>query len=362
MVGSTNYFDLNKNGQVNLTTSLRQPGSSIKPLNSALSFENGHNPADIITDKPITIQVSGQENWAPKNYDGRFHGNVTLRQALANSYNIPSVILLLQNGPANFAAFAKKLGISSWDNPQRYGPSMALGSLEVSMIDLATAYSAFANEGITTPLHTVTRIEQPDGKVIRFSGCTINTPTTPSDSLVNAETSICRPKQTISPTTAYLISDILSDNYARSQAFGINSVLNIKNAKVAVKTGTSNDLKDNWTIGFTPDFLIATWVGNNDSSPMSQIASGVTGASPIWAKIVNHMIHTNPVISKINQPENLVKVSICTITGTLTCSGCPTKTDYYVKGTEPRTACNPEEIARILQTRNTNQKTSAFAL
>ncbi|EKD53025.1 MAG: 1A family penicillin-binding protein, partial [uncultured bacterium] len=149
MVGSTDYFNLKQNGQVNLTTSLRQPGSSIKPLNYALSFENGNGPATTIEDRPITFHLSGQESWTPKNYDGKFHGTITLRQALASSYNIPSVLLLAKNGTANFAAFAQKLGITSWTDSSRFGLSMALGSLEVKMVDLATAYSAFANQGIS---------------------------------------------------------------------------------------------------------------------------------------------------------------------------------------------------------------------
>lgn len=349
MVGSTDYFDLNRNGQVNLTTALRQPGSSIKPLNYALYFENGHSPAATIDDKPITIRISGQEAWSPKNYDGQYHGTITLRQALASSYNIPSVLLLLQNGLSGFAEFAKKLGITSWDDTKRYGPSMALGSLEVSMVDLATAYSTFANEGITTPLHTISKIERPDGSRVLLSGCTVKSTIVSDDASVNAENVACHSKQTISPVTAYLIADILSDNLARSPAFGSNSVLNIKDIKVAVKTGTSNDLKDNWAIGFTPDFLVATWVGNNDNTPMSKIASGITGASPIWAKITHHLLDNSQGRTEIRQPENLVKVPICILTGTLTCNGCPTRTDYFIKGTEPRTACDPADIARRLQ-------------
>lgn len=348
MVGSKDYFNLKENGQVNLTTAVRQPGSSIKPLNYAMYLENGHNPSTVITDQPITVRLSSTENWTPKNYDSKFHGTVTLRQALASSYNIPSVLVLLQNGVTNFADFAKKLGITTWNDPKRYGPSLALGSLEVKMTDLATAYSTFANGGTTSALNTIIKVEKSNNESIKLASCPNQTDGSTGEIDVNAITKFCTSKRNLSPTTAYLISDILSDNSARSPAFGVNSVLNIKSAKVAVKTGTSNDLKDNWAIGFTPNFLVATWVGNNDNTPMSQIASGVTGASPIWAKIFNHILETNPEPKTINPPENLVKVPVCILTGTLTCAGCPTRIDYFTKGSEPKTACDPADIQRRL--------------
>ena len=348
MVGSKDYFNLKENGQVNLTTATRQPGSSIKPLNYALYFEKGHSPANIIEDRPVTVRLSGNEVWTPKNYDGKFHGTITLRQALASSYNIPSVLILLQNGVNNFADFAKKLGITTWDDPKRFGPSIALGSLEVKMTDLATAYSTFANQGITTPLRTILKVEKNTGELLKLVSCPGQKNLAGGDTVVNAEEVICTPKRNLSPTTAYLVSDILSDNGARSAAFGANSVLNIKSAKVAVKTGTSNDLKDNWAIGFTENFLVATWVGNNDSSPMSKIASGITGASPIWAKVFNTILEKNHEPKSFTPPENLIKVPICILTGTLTCTGCPTRVDYFVKGTEPKTACDPTDIERRL--------------
>lgn len=348
MVGSKDYFNLSENGQVNLTTSLRQPGSSIKPLNYALSFENGLNPSSIIEDRPITFHLPGQSPWSPKNYDNKFHGTITLRQALGSSYNIPSVLLLSQNGTASFANFAKKMGITSWTEPERYGLSMALGSLEVKMTDLATAYSAFANQGISTPLRTILKIERTDGKTLTMASCPDALPKSGASATANAAETACLPNRAISPTTAYFISDILSDNSARAPAFGNNSVLNISKAKVSVKTGTSNDLKDNWTIGYTQDYLVSTWVGNNNNTPMSSIASGITGASPMWSKIFNTILQDHPQPQSLITPDNLVKVPICILTGTLTCSGCPTRYDYFIKGTEPKTACDPLDIQNKL--------------
>ena len=285
MVGSKDYFNLNEDGQVNLTTSLRQPGSSIKPLNYALAFEKGKKPTDTIEDKPIFVVYPSKETWSPKNYDNKFHGVVTLKQALANSYNIPSVLLLKENGLKDFANFAKKLGITTWNDPERFGLSMGLGSLEVKMTELATAYSSFANEGIVTPLVSIKEVISNNSNLSYLSKCHLDQNTSSVKTTVFAEEDNCLARRVISQNTAKQITDILSDNQARSPAFGSNSVLNIKGHKIAVKTGTSNNLKDNWTIGYNSDFLVATWVGNNDSKPMSNVASGITGASPIWSKI-----------------------------------------------------------------------------
>jgi 1A family penicillin-binding protein len=349
MVGSKDYFNLNEDGQVNLTLALRQPGSSVKPLNYALAFERGYGPGSVLEDKPVTFNLPGQAPWSPKNYDGKFHGFVTLRQALGSSYNIPSVILLSKNGIQNLASLAEQMGITSWTDPGRFGLSMALGSLEVRMVDMATAYSTFANSGVTTPLVSIQKIERANGEKIYLSSCPQKTEAVGQTVSALAQEGECSPHQSISPTTAYLISDILSDNSARAPAFGANSILNIRKTKVAVKTGTSNDLRDNWTFGYTDNFLVATWVGNNNNAPMSRIASGITGASPIWAKIVNVILETTSPTPKTNvAPSELVRVNICTLTGTLPCEGCPTRYEYFKKGTVPTTACDPAKIKEIL--------------
>ena len=286
MVGSKDYFNFEDQGQVNLTTSLRQPGSSIKPLNYALSFEYNKKPTDTIEDKPITVYYKNGQTWSPKNYDNKYHGTVTLKQALANSYNIPSVLLLKENGIQNFANFAHKMGISNWNDPSRYGLSMSLGSLEVKMTELATAYSAFSNNGILSPLKAILKVEDSNKQTIHIEKCISGK----QNISVIANNDNCLPRRVISEQTASYITDILSDNNARSAAFGSNSVLKIQNNKVAVKTGTSNDLRDNWTIGYNNNYLVASWVGNNNNQPMSQIASGVTGASPIWSDIFKNLL------------------------------------------------------------------------
>lgn len=327
MVGSKNYFDIEGDGNVNVTLALRQPGSSIKPINYALALMRGFTPASVIDDSPITYRVSGQPPYTPVNYDGRFHGRVPLRIALGSSYNVPAVKILAANGVPAMIELAQKMGISSWSDSSRFGLSLTLGGGEVSMIDMAKVYGVFANSGQKTDLTAILSVKNSKGKVLDDFKTT-------SD-------------QVIDPKIAYLITDILSDNTARTPAFGPNSDLNIPDFKVAVKTGTTNNLRDNWTIGYTPERLVAVWVGNNDNTPMSYVASGVTGASPIWRAITNYLLKTSPTLG-FTSPAELLRVNICTLTGELACSACSNKTEYFVPGTEPKTACSNENIAKII--------------
>ncbi len=337
MVGGADYFDFAHDGQVNVTIRPRQPGSSIKPLTYALAFEQGKTAASIIEDAPIVYQTPGSKPYAPKNYDGRFHGKVTLRQALASSYNIPAVKLLAELGVSNLIDKAEVLGISTWQDRSRFGLSLTLGSGEVLMTDMAQLYSSFANLGYPVPLNPFLEISNYKGEAIYRNNCAIDGEN-------------CYNDLHLSPKSAYLITNILSDNQARSAAFGLFSVLNIPNQQVAVKTGTTNSMKDNWTIGYTTDRLVATWVGNNDNTPMSYVASGITGASPIWNKIMlllldDHQPHHFLI------PDNLIKVKICATTGTLPCSACPQITEeLFVKGTQPQKACLNESFKDLPST------------
>jgi penicillin-binding protein 1C len=327
MVGSKDYFDLSHDGNVNVTLSARQPGSSIKPLNYALAFRNGFTPASVIDDSPITYSVPGEPPYSPVNYDNRYHGQVTIRTALASSYNIPAVKILSANGVDNLISFAKTMGITTWDDPHRFGLSLTLGSGEVKMTDMATAYGVFANGGDRVDLAPILEVKDHQGHVLeQYQPGSEN--------------------RVLDPKIAFLISDILSDNSARAPTFGPVSQLNIPKATVAVKTGTTNDMRDNWTIGFTPDFLVAVWVGNNDNSPMSYVASGVTGASPIWRKITDNMLNIYPS-SGFSPPSDLLKISVCPSTGQLPCSSCPGKPEYFISGTQPKTSCSDDVIKEI---------------
>lgn len=329
MVGSKDYFDFEHDGQVNVTLRPRQPGSAIKPLTYAIALERGQTPSSIIDDSPVTYQTIGSPPYSPKNYDGKFHGKVTLRESLASSYNVPAVKTLAAIGVSKMLDQAQLMGIDTWQDRARFGLSLTLGGGEVTMADMAELYSSFANYGQTVLLNPILEIKNYKGETLYRNTCVL-------------DDRGCPQNQTLSPIVAYQISDILADNRARTPAFGPRSVLHIPNQQVAVKTGTTNSLRDNWTIGYTTDYLTAVWVGNNDNSPMSYVASGITGASPIWNKIMRLLLsEEQPHVFPI--PVGLIKIKICAATGTLPCAKCPViKEELFVPGTEPQTTCSPE--------------------
>lgn len=348
MVGSVNYFDSLGDGQVNVTLRPRQPGSSIKPINYAAALEKGFTPATLIPDTPICYRLPGQPDYCPKNYDGRFHGLVTLRAALANSYNIPAVKTLSQIGVQTMIEKGKAMGINSWEDSSRFGLSLTLGGGEVKMTELATAYAVFANNGLKIDLHPILEVRTYDGRVLEKLNCkNLDIQFTPSPIIdENTKISTCNGTEVLKPSVAYQITNILSDNRARAPAFGLGSVLNIPGHQVAVKTGTTNSLRDNWTVGYTSNHLVATWVGNNDNTSMSYIASGITGASPIWQKIMLYLLKDQPP-HLFSIPTGLVKVRICAITGSLACNGCPSTEEYFTPGTEPKNSCTSTQIETI---------------
>ncbi|KKQ02200.1 MAG: Penicillin-binding protein, 1A family [Candidatus Roizmanbacteria bacterium GW2011_GWA2_36_23] len=309
MVGSADYFNL-PSGAFNVTTALRQPGSAIKPIMYSLALQKGFTAASIIDDSPVVFQISGSEAYRPVNYDARFHGKIPLRYALANSYNIPAVKTLNIIGVDNFIRYAQNMGIDTWTDTNRYGLSLTLGGGEVTMIDMAEAFGVFANSGYKVPLSAYLRVEGSAGEIIR-------------------ELRPIRIRE-INSGIAYIISDILSDNFARQWAFGSRSQLEIPGYQVAVKTGTTNDKKDNWTIGYTPEFMVVVWVGNNDNSPMHpQLASGVTGAAPIWNRVMSFVLKNYSSESKwFSKPEDLLEKN-CFFG----------RKEYFIKGTENNLSC-----------------------
>ncbi len=290
MVGSKNYHASDIDGNVNVTTSLRQPGSSIKPINYLLAFEKGKSPDDYIEDSPVSYYIPGQKPYSPQNYTGKYLGKVTLRTALASSLNVPSVKLLAENKVNNMIDLAEKMGITTWKDRSRYGLSLALGSGEIKMTELAQAYTVFANLGEKVEINPIYKINNYLGE--------------------NIYTKKIEKEQIADTNLALTINSILSDNQARSPIFGLNSKLKIEGKTVAVKTGTTNNLKDNWCIGWTPSYLVAVWVGNNDATPMSWVASGVSGATPIWnrimTKILENKIDEQWVETNISLPNDKI--------------------------------------------------------
>lgn len=336
MVGSRNYFDTAQDGQVNVVLSERQPGSSIKPFTYALAFERGWSPSSMIEDSPVQFTSPGSPPYVPKNYDGSFHGNVTLREALGSSYNIPAVRLLANVGVSSLVRLGQQVGLTTWSDPSRFGLALTLGGGEVRMYDMAQAYGTFANDGQTVPLNPIMEIKNVHGEQIYKNPCV--------DSVEP-----CNGEQVLKPLTATQITNVLSDNGARSPAFGSRSALVIPNQEVAVKTGTTNSLRDNWTIGYTKDRVVLTWVGNNDNRPMSSVASGVTGASPIWNKLMTHVLTGQQ--HRFALPAGMQRVRLCAVTGTLACNGCPKVVEELLPTERvPQTICKPEDFANMTGT------------
>lgn len=347
MVGSADYFNLENDGNVNVTTRPRQPGSSIKPINYAVGLMNGWTASTMFLDLPTCFSVTAQPLYCPKNYDNTFHGATQMRFALGNSLNIPAVKMLALNGLESFVATASAMGISTFTDPSHYGLSLTLGGGEVTMADMAVAFGTFANAGVTVPLNPILKVETFNGAVLEkyhpeeisqyVSSLHQNWTTFWNrDHPFVAEVASQEVRVTLPEEVAYIVSDILRDNNARQDAFGATSQLIIPGKTVSVKTGTTNDLKDNWTIGYTPDVLVATWVGNNDNSPMSYVASGVTGASPIWNKIMRQVLKDKndhpPAI-----PDGVVSRSVCTVTGLLSTdqNPCEVRGELFIKDIFP---------------------------
>ena len=311
MVGSPDFNNTAISGQINMADSpTRQPGSSIKPINYVAAFEKGWTPSTLIWDVPSEFPPSGDPNdprepYRPVNYDGRFHGPVTVRTALANSFNMPAVKTLNfvgiyddPNTPQKdgMIGMAERLGITSLTRPD-YGLSLTLGGGDVSLFEMTSAFSVFANGGKKVPPVAILKIVDFEGKVIY-------------------EYQPPQAEQVIRPEHAFLISSILSDNDARAPMFGRNSMLNLP-FQVAAKTGTTNDFRDNWTLGYTPDLVTGVWVGNADYTPMVN-TTGLTGAAPIWSSFMQFAV---PIVSNntptpFTIPPGIVEMVVCSVSGT----------------------------------------------
>ncbi len=324
MVGSPDFNNNANAGQINMAVSpTRQPGSSIKPFTYLAAFEKGWTPATLIWDVPSEFTPSGLPNdpnpkYIPNNFDNTFHGPLTVREALANSYNIPGVKALQfvgVYGDTGLIAMAKRLGLTSLTRDD-YGLSLTLGGGEVSLLEMTGGYAVIANGGVRVPPVAILKIEDYKGNVVY-------------------EYSPPSGERVLRPEHAFLMSSILSDSAARVPAYGTNSVLNLP-FQAAVKTGTSNDSRDNWTIGFTPDLAVGVWVGNADYTPMVN-TTGVTGAGPIWADFmksaINHLTNGNPEPFTI--PNGIEQHSICTVSGTQPSKWCPDQREEYFAADQP---------------------------
>ncbi|RJP49558.1 MAG: PBP1A family penicillin-binding protein [Anaerolineaceae bacterium] len=312
MVGSPDFNNVEISGQINMAvSSTRQPGSSIKPITYIAAFEKGWTPSTLIWDVPTQFPDGANPPYEPRNYDGKFHGGVTLRVALSNSLNIPAVKTLefvgIYDDPntpekEGVIGMAERLGITSFTRND-YGLSLTLGGGDVSLIDMTSAYSVFANGGQRVPPVAILKIANFAGDVV------YEYKPQPGQQVIRAE-------------HAYLISSILSDNEARSWMFGYNSPLNLS-FPVAAKTGTTNDIRDNWTLGYTPDLVTGVWIGNADYTPMVN-SSGLSGAAPIWSQFMEFAVPylTNGAPTPFIRPDGIVDKIVCRLSGTEPSSYC----------------------------------------
>lgn len=331
MVGSADYFaqeatqegEPTIGGQFNVAVDgLRQPGSSIKPITYLAMFQRGYTPASMLMDVETEFMTgvdATEKPYQPKNYDGTFHGPISLRNALGSSINVPAVKSVAIVGVDNFLSLAYEMGFKtlepSPENLKRFGLAVTLGGGEVHLLDTVTAYSAFANGGTRVQPVSILKVEDKNGDTLY-------------------EHKQVQGAEVISPAEAFLINDVLSDNNARLLAFGANSLLNT-GRPIAVKTGTTNDQRDNWTIGWSQEIMVGSWVGNNDNSAMKRVASGVTGASPIWRRIILAALDKGYGAPEWTVPDDIEQVQVDSISGYQTHHGFPEKTEYVIKGTLP---------------------------
>jgi len=300
MVGSVDFNDATIDGQVNVALAPRQPGSALKPLVYAAALDADWTPATIIWDTPTDFGGGYQ----PQNYDGKFRGPQRLRMALAGSLNIPAVKALQHVGIDRFLDLAHAMGITTLQDRERYGLAVALGAGEVRLLDLVAAYTTFANRGYARPPVALLRVTTNQGETLHSAMPTPGTPVFGQRS----------------PQIAALITDILSDNAARAPIFGEENVMRLPGDRpAAVKTGTSNDFKDSWAVGYTPDLVAGVWVGNSDNTPMQEVA-GANGAGQIWRAVMEQH-HAALPTAPFDRPEGIVELPICAATG-LPANGC----------------------------------------
>lgn len=319
MVGSPDYFDAEHAGAINMTLSPRQPGSALKPLIYADAFDpsrpNPWTPATMMLDVRTSFATHEGRAYVPENYDGLEHGPVLVREALASSLNIPAVIALNHLGLPDLFAFAGRLGITTLGDPNHADLSIALGGGEVRLLDLTAAYGAFASSGFKVDPVAILDVTGNDGRRLY---------TAPSK----------KPERVLDERVAWLISDILSDDAARMLGFGANSVLRL-DRPAAVKTGTTTNFHDNWTVGYTPDLVVGVWAGNTSHNAMRNV-TGLTGAAPIWHQFMRAVLAGRPETA-FTRPAGIVQAEVCRLSGLLPTPACPyQKQEWFIDGTQPK--------------------------
>ena len=318
LVGSADFFDESIDGALDMAISPRQTGSAFKPFVYALALDpaspNAWTAATPILDVSTTFTLRDGTPYTPVNYDGLEHGPISVRMALGSSLNVPAVKALQDVGIENTINLAHRLGITSLSDAGQYDLSLVLGGGQVSLLELSTAYAALADNGNYVGNTSILDIHDADGNLLY----------TPDSK---------PPLQILDPRATWLISDILSDDFARATGFGLNSTLKLDRT-AAVKTGTTTNFHDNWTIGYTPDLLVGVWVGNSGYEAMHNV-TGLTGAAPIWNEVMRGLLQGRPD-HPFARPAGLTQMEVCAVSGLLPTSACThTRTEWFIAGTEP---------------------------
>lgn len=313
MVGSVDFYNEEIGGQVNVTTRCRQPGSAIKPLTYLGALEKGWNPSTIIWDVPVVYTDTAGNVYRPINYTGRFYGPTSMRVALANSLNIPAVKALEFVTVDGLLDVAERLGATSLVSPQLecpdypfetrpyYGLALTLGGGEMKPLELTAAYATFANAGLAMEPTPIMWIDDANGQTL-------------------VDNRAREGKQVVASQLAYLITNILSDARARCMVFSCPNTLELAGRPVAAKTGTTNDYRDSWTVGYTPDLAVGVWLGNNDNTEMDRVA-GSAGAGPIWNAMMTRALEGTPV-RDFPQPQGIITREVCAFSGVQPSSAC----------------------------------------
>ena len=319
LVGSPDYFDTTNSGAIDMAISARQPGSALKPLVYAAALDpasqnGGWTAATMLMDVRTSFLTADGKAYTPENYDLREHGPVLVRTALASSLNIPAVLALEHIGLEGLFSFATRLGITTLGDPQDYDLSLALGGGAVRLLDLTAAYGAFANGGYRVEPAAIQEVRDLKGDLIYQAPAVVQ-------------------QRVVDERVAWLISDILSDNDARRLGFGANSLLRL-DRPAAVKTGTTSNFHDNWTVGYTPDLVTGVWSGNTNYEPMRDV-NGLSGAAPIWHQFMRTVLAEQP-IHEFSRPAGMIRVEICALSGMLPGEVCPyRRQEWFIQGTQP---------------------------
>jgi membrane peptidoglycan carboxypeptidase len=343
MVGSLDYWDESIDGQFNVALANRQPGSSFKPFTYVTALAQGYTPGTMILDVKAAVPPGPPAFWPPANYDRREHGPVSLRAALANSYNLPAVITMDWVGVENVVRTAHHMGITTIEHGSDCGLALTLGCGEVKLLDMVYAFSVFDNLGVMIGQEraeenqrfgyrdldpvSILHVEDKDGNVLYQY-------TEPQR------------REILTPQLAWLMNNIMSDRASRCPAFGCPNALELQNERLAAaKTGTTNDYKDAWTIGFTPQLVTGVWVGNSDNKPMEE-TPGSKGAAPIWNAVMSYALREE-LMAGWAQPPGIIQMEVCATSGLLPTQWCPVRSEYFVSGTEPTTPDNIYQAIRV---------------